>query len=238
MDELFIDYKKPKPDPEEDLIRKMYQQKLRFDNRPVYDVVKSASMKGGIDPSLLFSSAFQEGMNLAISKPDEISQSYIDAKVDESKFPVDGFYNYGLDWFGGDYQRLKKYLPEGFDQRFTMFKAKNEQGKEVPSAAFIDNESALIAKAAVIRDVQDQLNSYAKKKGIKIDPADMNYFTLVAYNGGVGNGKTILDEYAASKDKRKFIDEGQTTKKELHKNVSPRLKRLQFLTQLMSEQNK
>jgi hypothetical protein len=230
--------KPPSGDPEEEAIRKMYRQKLRFDNRGVNDVIKSAALKGGVDPSLLFSSAFQEGMNLAISKPDEISQSYLDAKVDESKFPVDGFYNYGLDWFGGDYPRLKKYLPEGFDQRFTVFKAKNEKGKEVPTAAFVDNESALLAKAAVIRDVQEQLNAYAKKKGITIAPEDMNYFTLGAYNSGIGNGKSMMDEYAKAQDKRKFIDEGETTKKEVHNNISPRLKRLSFINKLIAEDSK
>lgn len=225
----------PSGDPEEEAIKKMYRQKIMFDNRPVYEVVKSAAQKSGVDPALLFSSAFQEGMNLALSHPNDVSQAYVNAKIDESKYPVDGFYNYGLDWFGGDYNRLKKYLPEGFDQRFTVYKAKNEKGKEVPTAAFASNEDALIAKGAVLKDIQSQLDDYAKRKGIKIPDQDKNYFLLAAYNGGVGNGKTMLDEYSNSKDKQAYISKGLTSKKEIHKNIEPRLKRVSFVNQLLSE---
>lgn len=236
MEEIFIDDKKPKKDPEEDILRKMYQQKMSFDNRNVSDVVKSAATKSGIDPALLFSSAFQEGMNLAISKPDEISEAYLNSGVDSNAYPVDGFYNYGLDRFGDDYNRLKKYLPEGFDQRFKTFKAKNEKGQDVTTAAFINNEDALIAKAAVMKDVESQLDNYAKKKGVTINPEDRPYFILASYNGGLGNGKTMLDEYSKAKDKRKFIDEGLTTRKGVHKNILPRLSRVKLINQLISEQ--
>lgn len=230
----------PEKDPEEDFIRQLYNSKINYDNRPVSDLIKSVAQKTSINPSLLFSSAIQEGLNYAVTRPDEISEAYgiaSDAgEIDGNTFPVDGFYNYGLDRFGEDYSRLKKYLPEGFEQRFKPFKAKNEKGESITTAAFQTNEDALIAKSAVLKHTQEQIDSYAKKKGFVIPEEDKDYFVLAAYNSGIGRGKTILDEYIKAKDKRKFIDEGLTTKKEVHNNIAPRLKRMRFLTQLMSEQ--
>lgn len=231
----------PEKDPDEDFIRQVYGHKLNYDNKPISEIIKSVSRQTSINPALLFSSALQEGMNYAVTRPDEVSDAYVTAtehnEIDESKYPVDGFYNYGLDRFGDNYQRLKKYLPEGFDQKFKVFKAKNEKDEDINTAAFDTNESALIAKTAMLKDAQAQIEDYAKKKGITIPDEDKYYFVLAAYNSGVGKGKTILDEYAKSKDKRKFLDEGLTTKKQVHANISPRLKRMKWLTQLFSETN-
>lgn len=229
---------KPPDDPEEPFVRKMYGSNMSYDNRPMSAIVKSVSEKTKINPSLLLSSAMQEGMNQAITHPDEVSEAYVNSKdIDHNAFPVDGFYNYGLDRFGDNYQRLKKYLPEGFEQRFKPFKAINEKKEPITTAAFDTNESALIAKSAMLKDAQVQIEEYAKKKGITIPEEDKDYFVLSAYNGGIGNGKSILDEYAKAKDKRKFIDEGQTTKKQVHSNISPRLKRMKLIQRILSETN-
>lgn len=226
-------------DPEAPFIRKMYGSQMNFDKRAVSDIVKSAAQKSGVRPELLFSSAIQEGMNYAITRPDDASEAYVkaleDKSIDAKAFPVDGFYNYGLDRFGENYARLKKYLPAGFEQRFKTFKAKNEKNEDISPAAFASNEDALIAKAAMLKDVQAQIEDYAKKKGIVIADEDKDYFVLASYNGGLRNGKTILEEYAKAKDKRKFLDAGETTRKEVHKNIGPRLKRMKFLKELLAE---
>jgi hypothetical protein len=88
----------------------LYKKNLPYDNRPAVDVVRSAASKIGVNPALLFSSAFQEGMNKAIAKPDMISDAYFTAnkKGALQGYDVDGFYNYGLDTFGDQYGRLKK----------------------------------------------------------------------------------------------------------------------------------
>jgi hypothetical protein len=226
-------------DPILDELRKSLTTKMRFDDKNTIDIVRSASKRAGINPSLLFSSAFQEGMNKAVFKPDEVSEAYTTAVsgggVDEAAYPVDGFYNYGLDRFGDNYKRLKKYLPEGFETRYKPFKAKNEKGEDITTAAFMTNEDALIAKSAMLRDVEDQLLEYAKKKNIKIEDTDKDYFVLASYNGGLGNGKTMLDEYSKSKDKRKFIELGETTRKGVHENISPRLKRMMTISELLNQ---
>lgn len=230
----------PEKDPEEDIIRQMYSQNIQFDNKPVSEIIRSVSEKSGINPSLLFSSALQEGMNLAINKPDEISEAYTNAinrqEVDPHTYPVDGFYNYGLDRFGDDYSRLKKYLPEGFETRFKTFKAKNEKGESITTAAFQNNEDALIAKSAVMKDIQQRLDDYAIKRKIKIEDADKDYFVLAAFNGGLGNAKTMLDQYSKAKNKRQFIERGETTRKGVHQNIIPRLQRMKLVSQILSEQ--
>lgn len=225
-------------DPILDEMKLSMKRKMPFDNKNTIDIVRSAASRAKVNPSLLFSSAFQEGMNKAVFKPDEVSEAYINAEkagLDTKTYPVDGFYNYGLDRFGEEYHRLKKYLPEGFESRFKPYKAKNEKGEEVTTSAFISNEDALLAKAAIIKDLQARIDEYAAKHKIQIDDADRDYFTLAAYNGGFENGKLMLNEYAKAKNKREFVDLGQTTRQAVHRNVSPRIKRMQTVNELFAD---
>lgn len=234
-------------------LRKHYKDVMHYDNKPAIDVVRSAAQKSGVDPSLLLSSAFQEGMNLSLTNPDDVSEAYVNAEnkgFDSKTYPVDGFYNYGVDTFGDRYKDLMKkgYLPKDFEDRFKSYpalneieekkKAKGEPFKYVNTAAFKTNEDALIAKSAILRDEMDNVSQYAKKKGVSLDKDAANYFTLASYNGGFGNAKLMLDEYANAKDKKKFISEGQTTRKGVHKNVVPRMDNMKLATELLNEQSK
>ena len=230
-----------------------YNKPINYDNRPANEVALSAATKTGIDPGLLYSSAYQEGMNKAILKPDEISEAYDNAtkakRIDQKTYPVDGFYNYGLDTFGDRYEDLKKkgYLPADFTpDRFQQFEILNEieernkkagkPFKMYKSAAFKNNEDALIAKGAILRDTIQSVQDYAKSKGIELDEKAKNYFTLAGYNAGFGNAKKMIDEYVAAKDKDAFIEGGQTSLKAVHKNVLPRLKRAALATRLLTPQ--
>lgn len=219
-------------------LRGAYKKAMAFDNKPAIEVARAAATRGGVKPSLLLSSAYQEGMNKAILNPDMVSEAFINAEakgLDTKTYPVDGFYNYGLDTFGNNYSRLKKYLPEGFEKRFKVFGVKNEKNENVSSAAFMTNEDALVAKAAMLRDATDSVANYAKKKGIKLDPDDADYFVLASYNGGFGNAKTMLDQYAKAKDKKGFISRGETSKKEIHKNILSRIQRMKLADELFNE---
>ena len=206
-------------------IKTLYKKNVPVDEKPVYSLIKEAAQVGGVDPELLFASAFQEGMNKAVAYPDEVSEAYEQLPLeDQEAYPVDGFYNYGLDRFSERYDSLKKYLPEGFD--FKEFEGVNEKGSKIRTAAFKDNKSALIAKAAMIRSEMDTVRNYASKNGIPLDKKAMQYFTMAAYNGGFGNAKIMLDEFKTAKDKNAFIDNGLTSRKGVHKNIMPRMENI------------
>lgn len=222
-----------------DELKKHMARTMSYDgNRTVKDVLTSAAKRGNIDPSFLFSSAWQEGFNLSVLRPGEASQAYDNAqKKDKSlnDYPIDGFYNYGLDTFGDNYDKLKKYLPEGFEKNIKFFDAFNEKNQKVKTVAFKNNEDALVAKAAYLNSMRSDVNDYAKKKGLEIDDRTGNYFTLASYNGGFGNARKIIDQYSASSDREHFIDKGLTQQGQIHKNIYPRIERQGLVDQILNE---
>lgn len=169
----------------------------------VRTAITNASKVAGVDPSLLYSSAMEEGLGYALSQPGYASEAYVNWETKNkdlaSKYKVDGFYNYGLDRFGekGVVENLQKkgYLPKDFNDKYTVYDAFNEKKERIKTAAFLSDQDALTAKAAMLRDTQDQLNSYTTKKGYKLSPEQMDFFALAGYNGGVGNMQKMIDSY-------------------------------------------
>lgn len=228
---------KKKKDPFDDEIRILTKKNLPFDNKPTLEVIRNVSKQSGVNSALLLSSAFQEGMNKAIAKPDDISQAYFNniKGDDEKNFPVDGFYNYGIDKFSEYLPRIKGDLPAGFESRYKIYPAKNELGQSVNTAAFRTNEDALIVKSAILKDAMREVDKYAKSKGVELDENAKNYFTLARYNASPKSFQLMLDEYAKAKDKKAFIDKGETSKKKIHENISPRLKRMVLAQSILDE---
>lgn len=223
-----------------DEMKTLYKRPMSSDNRSVKDVVNSAAKKSGVNPALLFSSAFQEGMNKAVVDPKGHSEAYDIAMEKDSNlkdYPVDAFYNYGVDKFGDNMDRIKKYLPKDFEQKYKIYDAINEQNEPVKTAAFKTNEDALIAKSAMMRDANDEVSQYAKDKGITLDDKANNYFTLARYNSKPENYRIMMDEYMKSKDKNAFIDQGLTSRKGVHQNIAPRMDRMKLADQLLNEQD-
>jgi hypothetical protein len=216
-------------------MKALYKKDVKFDNKKAIDIVRGAATRSGVNPALLFSSSFQEGFNKAIAKPDEVSEAYQNAKIG-GDYPVDGFYNYGLDTFGDKYEKLKQYLPEGFDQRFKTYKAKNEKDEWVTTAAFKSNEDALTAKGAFIRSEMDYVNNLAKQRGIELGDAARNYFTMAAYNTKHENVDKMFDRYIAAKDKKAWLDKGDENWQRIHTNISPRMKHMAIANELLNEQ--
>jgi len=232
--------KPPDKDIISDEMKVLYKKNVPYDNKSAKDILNSVGKKSGLNPGLLFSSAFQEGMNKAIVRPGEHSEAYDMAREegnDLKDYPVDAFYNYGVDKFGDNYDKIKKYLPEGFEGRYKMYNAINEQNEPVKTAAFKTNEDALMAKAAMMHGAMDEVNDYATQKNINLDEKARNYFTLARYNSKPENYRIMMDEYMNAKDKNKFIDEGLTSRKGVHKNIAPRLSRMKLANDLLSEQD-
>lgn len=219
------------------LLKKLLDSKVSYDNKTAKQIIESAALRTGLSKDFIAASALQEGMNEAIAHPENASLAYTNAKVDQTKFPVDGFYNYGLDTFSDAYARLLKkgYLPKDF--AYHPYKALNEQNKPVNTAAFRNNEDALVAKAAYLKDFMDSVNEEATKRGLKLDDRAMKYFTMAGYNGGLGSVRDMMDEMA--KDKTSFEDYIKTGSKkrgQVHKNVMPRMYKMDFLSTLFNDQ--
>lgn len=223
--------KEPSAD-EKALIDKLLSSTVKYDNKRASEIILNVSKKTGISPEFLSASALQEGMNLAISKPDEVSEAYINAKVGND-YPVDGFYNYGLDSFSEIFPRLseKGYLPKDFN--YKEYKALNEKNKEVRTAAFKTNEDALTAKAAMIRDMMDNVKAEASKKGVQLTDDELRYFTLANYNGGLGSVKAMIDEMkSGGSNVSDYIKNGSKVKYQVHKNVSDRMDKMEYLSEV------
>lgn len=228
----------------------LYKRKLKYDNKTAKQLMKDVATKTGVNPAMLFSSSFQEGMNKFVNNPDEIEKTLQKDGWYNKDFPISGYQTYGLDTFGSraDEFMKKGYLPADFKSRYNAYEVENDHmkkdpktGKWVPdpqvvmTADFKTNEDALMAKAAFFRAEADSVKDYAKQRGITLDDDSLNYFTLASYNSGIDNTKGMLDEYAKAKDKKRYIKEGLTKYKQTHKNISPRLANMLVAKKLLDE---
>lgn len=155
--------------------------------RPYKDIIQQYSKQYNIPPELLFSSLNEEGVrNLA--KGDEYSG--------DDKYPVSGYVHFGLDTFGDAYPDLVKkgYLPADMDFKPTL--GSNEKNQKVHTADFKDVGDAVQASAAMMKNISDNVDSYAQKKGYNLSPESKNFFMLAGFNGGLGNAQKMLDSYA------------------------------------------
>lgn len=237
--ELFGD-EPPKKKSEQVIIKRLLNKKLSTDDRTAVDIIRRVAGKAGLSPSFLAANALQEGMNLAImdNGNNEMDQEYegslpIGKSMD--KYPINGYLYYGLDTFGDSAEVLKKkgYIPKDFD--YAPFKMINEKKQPVTTAAFKNNEDALTAKAALIRHFQDQVKEYSGKKNLKLGGEALDYMTMSAYNGGMGNAKKMIDEMASGKVSQKdFIDKGLTSRKGVHKNIVPRIEKMNWIDKMIS----
>lgn len=190
----------------------------------------------GVDPAMLLASAWVEGGNKQAITGNMTSPEYNKAFPDGDlfdSFPVDGFAAYGIDTIGDKWDKVKKFLPAGFEKRLKFYTNTNELGQKVKTAGFDSDQAALMAKAAMLKYEEERVTDYAKKKGIELDDEAKKYFTMVSYNRG--NAFTTIDEYVADADKKTFISGGRTSNKEAHANVLKRIKSMGSARQLIDK---
>ena len=159
------------------------------------DSAKNLSIKAakplGLDPALVYSSAMEEGM-AGLFKDKKGLSDYSGNK----DYPTPGFHNFGIDDFTDKVPGLikKGYLPKDFANQFVKHVQINENGRPVNSADFKSPDAGLQAKAALMKDFQDQTDQFAKKSNVSLTPKQRDFMTLVAYNGG-GNMQKMMSEY-------------------------------------------
>jgi hypothetical protein len=226
----------PKKKSEKVIINRLLNKKLSADNSPAIDIIRRVSGKTGLSPAFIAANAMQEGMNMAIQYDNEgKSEGYWENNVDEARYPVDGFMDYGLDTFGDSVDVLKKkgYVPKDFD--FMPYRSVNEKKQPITTGAFKNNEDAILAKSAYMRHFMDQVKDYSSKKKLNLDRDAIEYLTMSAYNGGMGNAKIMIDELASGKVSPKdFIEKGMTSRKGVHKNIAPRIEKMKWIDKMVS----
>ena len=231
--------KAAKKESEKVIVRRLLEQPLRYDgNKRAIEVINRVAQKTGLRPAFIAANAMQEGMNLAIQddKNDELDLEFQD-DLPQGKmvdmYPINGFLYYGLDTFGDSAQSLKDkgYLDKDFD--FAQYESMNEKGQKIRTGAFKSHEDALMAKAAYLKGFRDQVRDYSTKNKVKLDPRTEEYLTMSAYNGGFGNAKMMIDELATGKfDQKEYVSKGLTSRKGVHKNVAPRLEKMDYIGQM------
>lgn len=216
-------------------------KKMAYDNDTPINITKRVATEMGISPKVLLSSAWVEGMNKAVTQNSGITSDAYDQEFndpsnhfDKKRFPVDGYQYYGTDTIGDKWDKVKKYLPAGFEKNMQFYNAGNENGDSIITAAFNNNENAMKAKAALMKYENDNNQEYAKKKGITLDKDAADYFMMAGYNGGEGTSKTMIDEYAKDPDKLGFIKEGRTSKQKAHKHIAQRAKLFSTADELLN----
>ena len=155
-------------------------------SKPYKELVRDTAKKTGIAPEILFSSLNEEGLR---------DMAHKNEYSGDDKYPISGYAHFGLDTFGDAYPELVKkgYLPEGMD--YSPQLATNEKGGKVHTANFKTVDDAIAAKAAMLKNVQDQVDAYAEKKGYKLSDKSKQFFMLAGYNGGTGLAGKMMDSY-------------------------------------------
>jgi len=174
------------------------------------DTAKNLSTKAakqyGIDPALLYSSAMEEGMSGLFKnqsgdkdthgrKPGE--PGYQDYWNDKD-FPINGGQSFGFQTFSERFPDLvrKGYLTPDFAKNFRGSKASAADPDPLHDANnFKTTDAALQAKAAMLKYHYDDIDSYAKQRGITLSPKARDFFALAEYNGGEGTGHQMLNDY-------------------------------------------
>lgn len=226
---------------------------LRVNEKPAWgsDTSKNLAAKSaqrlGLDPALFYASSMIEGQS-GLYKGSVKGNPEVVRYTGDKDYPVSAVWSFGLDSLPDylPYLKEKGYLPKDFDKNFKVWdKDVSPAGEGYPneSIMFKNTDAGVQAKAAMMRAFYDELDDYAKNKGIKLNPEQRDYFALAHFNSGA-HGYEMLDAYNKAgllKDNKflekmpnidvGFIYKGKKMSKEasekLHKqiygNVSPRL---------------
>lgn len=161
------------------------------------NIVTAEAKRYDLDPSLLYSSAMEEGMsglfksratNLDTRNRKPGDFGYQD-DFGNKEYPINGNQSFGLPDFYKRFPELvqKGYLPKEFASRFKGGDAENN---------FKTTEDAVRAKAALMKYTYDDVDKYAAKSGIQLTPTARDFFALAEFNGGEGGFHKLLKKYS------------------------------------------
>ena len=158
--------------------------------------VLSRAKKDGIDlpMSFIIAALSNEGFSLDVDRGNSYSS---------------GFWVYGLDTFGTEFNRIveRGYLPASFRNKFTIAEHTNEAGRRVKSADFVRKEDAYEAFIATQAHRQYLFFEDLSKNKIpknKIPKEQVLFFTYKYYNGGPNSAEGLLKKRSVSEIDRFF----------------------------------
>jgi len=114
-----------------------------------------------------------------------------------------------------------------------MLKAKGIEPNQ--TVAFKNADDMILAKGAYLRELQDETQAYAKKKGITPSREELDYLTMSAYNGGPGAMQELVDQMKAGE---KEVTKKGGKRQQVHTNVAKRMGYMGYMSDLFSEPNR
>lgn len=162
----------------------------------IKNISTNAAKQYGLSPSLLYASFMEEGgselfkdkSGLDTKKRKPGDPGYMGFYGDKD-YPINGN-QIGLPDFSQRFQDLVKggYLPKDFEKKF-----RGKDG-EFSGNDFKTVEDGMKAKAAMLKQSYDEVDEYAKGKGIELSQKAKDFFALADFNSGK-NFKKLLNEY-------------------------------------------
>lgn len=179
---------------------------FNFSGTNVKQSYYNAAKSTGMDPSLVYASSSEEGVQGLF--PDKQGNVPF---TEDKKYPVDGYVGFGLDNIGTQVPELikKGLLPPDFANKVKTTTTTNEKGQSVTSSNFTDEDAGVLASAAVLKNSRNNLDAYTKKTGTTLTPRQEDFFNLAAFNLGDAGAQKMLESYKTKgylKDD-KFLDD-------------------------------
>lgn len=177
----------------------------------------------GLNPSLLYSSAMEEGMSELFK-----DKSGLDTKrrkptdfgymgdYGDKEYPINGANSLGLPDFSNRFQQLVSggYLSKDFASKFRG----KEKAGEFGENNFKTLDDALKAKAALMKYGQDYVDKIANKNGVVLSKKQKEFFTLAWFNGGEG---AVLKRIPQYKEKGYLKDDSFLDKRPTEEQGKP-----------------
>ncbi|MBC9795071.1 hypothetical protein [Sinomicrobium weinanense] len=162
--------------------------------KPLVDAVEHVAKELNFAPSYLYTIAIGEGLGVTYA---DILANYKD-DVLKTDVSIDGYQSLGVDDFSSDFPRVKKYLPEDYnegDEYTSKQIVRNEWGGEtvVNSATFDGLKNALYGFGAILLHRRDRFLEHKREFKYGIPTEDQSAFWTYVYFQGEGTGRKYLE---------------------------------------------
>lgn len=164
--------------------------------KPFADLVNSIAKTLGVFPSYFYTIAIGEGLGKKYLDITTNFDSNGNVIIDKR---MSGLIHFGLDDFGDDYSRIKKYLPSDYNKGDEFEDAVGSRpddfGRKVVNTAFFkDLESGLEGFGAILVHRRDLFLKHAKEFGYKSPNEDQTAYWNYCYFQGEGRAKRYLED--------------------------------------------